>query len=126
MIKRLARVRREFGTVLFLRVLVLLAALIVMPVLGWFWLGTPLPAVVSIAGLLLGYALRAEIVDHRESLTWAVPIGLTVYGIVLTAGEKLLGFTHTTQLLIITITTVIVFDIQFWWLSDPEVINTEK
>ena len=40
--------------------------------------------------------------------------------------EKVLGMSRETQLMIITLTTVAVFNIQFWWLSDPRVINVKK
>jgi hypothetical protein len=126
MISRFARIRNEFGTSVLLRIVLLLLGLVGMSLLGWFALGTLWPVGISVAGLLTGWLLRGAIVDHGESLTWAVPVGLTVFGIVAFVGEKLLGISRETQLLIITATTVIVFNIQFWWLSDPNVINTER
>lgn len=126
MISRFTRIKNEFGTGVLLRILLLLIGLVGMSLLGWFALGTLWPVGISIAGLLAGWLLRGAIVEHGESLTWALPVSLTIYGIVLFIGEKVLGISRETQLLVITVTTVITFNIQFWWLSDPRVINTKK
>ena len=126
MISRFARIKDEFGTKVLLRILLLLLGLIGMSLLGWFALGNPWPAVISIAGLLIGWLLRRVILDHGESLTWGVPIGLTVFGIVAFAGERIFGISRETQLLIITLTTVVIFNIQFWWLSDPLVVKVNN
>jgi hypothetical protein len=125
MISRFARIKNEFGTKVLLRIVLLLVGLIGMSLIGWFALGTLWPAGISIVGLLIGWLLRGAIVEHGESLTWALPVSLTIYGIVLTIGERLLGISRELQILIITMTTVAVFNIQFWWLSDPQVINVK-
>ena len=126
MISRFTRIKNEFGTKVLLRVVLMLVGMVGMSLLGWFALGSLLPAGISIAGLLMGWMLRGAIVEHGESLTWAIPVGLTVLGIVAFVGEKLLGISRETQLVIITVTTVAVFSIQFWWLSDPMVISVKK
>ena len=126
MLSRFARIKNEFGTVLILRVLLLLFGLVGMSLLGWFGLGIVLPVIVSILGLLMGWLLRGLIVEHGKMLTYALPVGLTVFGIILFFSERTLGVSRETQLLAITLTTVAVFNIQFWWLSDPEVINIKR
>ena len=126
MISRFTRINNEFGTKVLLRIVLLLVGLVGMSLLGWFALGNLWPVGISIVGLLAGWLLRRVILEYGESLTWALPVSLTVYGIVLTIGERLLGLSREAQLFIITITTVIVFNIQFWWLSDPQVINVKR
>jgi hypothetical protein len=126
MISRLSRIKNEFGMKMLLRVVLLLVGLVGMSLIGWFALGSLWPAGISIVGLLIGWLLRRAIVDHGESLTWALPVSMAIYGIVLFIGERLLGIPRDLQLLIITLTTVAVFNIQFWWLSDPLVINVKN
>ena len=126
MISRLTRIKDEFGTKMLLRILLLLVGLVGVSLLGWLALDTLWPVGISIAGLLVGWLLRSAIVERGESLTWALPVSLTIYGVVLFIGEKLLGISRELQLLIITLVTVAVFNIQFWWLSDPQVINVKN
>ena len=126
MIPRFARIKNEFGTMLLLRVLLLLFGLVGMSLLGWFALEISWPALVSLLGLLIGWLLRGAIVDHGKTLTRALPVGLTVFGILLFISERTLDISRETQLLAITLTTVTIFNIQFWWLSDPEVINIKQ
>ena len=126
MISRFARIKNEFGMKMLLRIVLLLVVLVGMSLIGWFALGTLWPAGIAISGLLIGWLLRRTIVDYGESLTWAVPVALTVYGIVLFVGERLLGISRDLQLIIVTLTTVAVFNIQFWWLSDHAVIRIKR
>lgn len=126
MISRFTRIKDEFGTRVLLRILLLLLALGGLSLLGWLAIGSLWPAALSISGLLIGWLLRGFILEYGESLTWALPVGLTVFGIVAFIGEKLLGMSREAQLMVITLTTVAVFNIQFWWLSDPLVINVKK
>ena len=126
MIARLSRIKHEFGTKVYLKTLLLIAGLVGMSVMGVVFFGSPLPAVASLVGLMAGWLLRGQVVEHGESLTWALPAALTAYGILLFFGEKVFGISRELQLLIITVVTVIVFDIQFWWLSDSGVINAER
>ena len=126
MISRFMRIKNEFGTKMLLRIVLLLVGLIGMSLLGWFALGSLRPVGISLAGLLVGWLLRRLILEYGESLTWALPVGLTVFGIVAFIGEKVLGMSREAQLMVITLTTVAVFNIQFWWLSDPRVINVKK
>ena len=54
-----------------------------------------------------------------------MPVGLFIYAVVLFLGKQF-GLDNGMQLLIITLTTVVIFDIQFWSLSDPGVFNSER
>lgn len=83
-------------------------------------------AVVGVAGLVLGWLVRRLIVDQAEHLFWALPGALFVYGVVLFVGERVLGLSGEAQLMIILATTVVVFSIQLWSLSDPSIVNTER
>ena len=126
MIWRFARIKNEFGTKMLLRISLLLIGLVGMSLLGWFALGNLWPVLVSILGLLTGWLLRGAIVEHGQTITRALPVGLTVFGILLFISERTLGISREAQLLAITLVIVAVFNIQFWWLSDPLVINVKK
>lgn len=126
MIARFARIKNEFGTKAFLKTLLLVVGLAGVSVMGVVFFGSPLAAAVTAVGLLAGWLLRGRIVEHGESLAWVLPAALTVYGILMFFGEKVLGISKELQLLIIAAVTVIVFDIQFWWLSDSNVMNAKK
>jgi hypothetical protein len=126
MISRFNRIKREFGKMALLRTLLLVAGLVGVSVMGVVFFGSPWALGISAVGLLAGWLLREKIVEHGQSLTWVLPAALTAYGIVMFFGERVLGISKGLQLLIIAAVTVIVFDIQFWWLSDPDVINTKR
>jgi hypothetical protein len=125
MIHRLTRIRNEFGNKDFAKVVFLLAALVGMSLAGYFFLASPWAAVIAVGGLVVGWMLRKTIVDRMEILFRIAPKFLFVYGIVLTIGQWL-GLSREGQLLAITATTVALFDIQFWPLSDPSSISIEK
>ena len=126
MLNRFARIRREFGTVAFARTIFLLVGLVGLSLFGIFGFASPWPAIISAVGLVLGWLLRRVIVDHFDVISWAIPGALFAYGVVLFLGEKVMGISRESQLVIITITTVLLFGAQFWSLSDPEIVNPEK
>lgn len=125
MIRRLTRIKSEFGTYAFFRVLLMLVGLPGMAALGWFALGTLIPLLIATVGLIAGYVLRKVMVDNFETLTWALPAALFAYGIVGFLGERL-GLSRAGQLAIITAVTVIAFNVMFWCLSDPDFVNSES
>ncbi len=125
MLHRFTRIRHEFGNKDFAKVVFLLVATVAMSLAGYFLLESPWIPVIAVAGLLLGWLLREKIVDNMETLFRLAPKFFFIYGIALTAGQ-LLGLSREAQLLIMTATTVALFDIQFWPLSDPSIINIEK
>ncbi len=126
MIERFRRIKSEFGGLQFGRTVLLLVGVVAMAAMGIFAFGSPWAAVVAVLGLIAGWLLRSQIVDHFEILSWAMPAALFIYGIVLFVGERVLGLSGELQVLIISITTVMVFDIQFWSLSDPSIVNIEN
>ncbi|MBX9623209.1 MAG: hypothetical protein K2X82_05290 [Gemmataceae bacterium] len=123
MLGRFRRIRDEFGTPAAARTALLLIGLLGMAIFGWAAFSSPWPAVVAAVGLLLGFVLQSLIVRGVEYYSAVVPVGLVIYGLVLFGGERV-GLSREARLLIITATTVIVFGIQFWSLSDPSVVNT--
>lgn len=126
MIDRFSRIRIEFGNKAFAKLVLLLAGLAAMSAMGFIFFSSPWPLIVSVAGLLLAWLCKNVIIDHAEELYWAVPGGLLVYGLVLFVGDRLLGLSREIQLVIITATTVFMFGIQFWPLSDPSFVNPEN
>ncbi len=110
----------------FAKTILLLVGLGGMAIFGAGIFTSPWPAAVAIVGLALGWMFSRIIVDSFETLAWAIPAGLFIYGVVLFVGDRLIGLSGEIQLLIITITTVVMFNIQFWSLSDPSIVNTEN
>lgn len=125
MFERFRRIRAEFGTKVVVRLSVLLVGLLGMVVFGLVALASAWPALLAGGGLLLGFLLREPIAWGVAYYTRAVSVGLFVYGIVLFLGDRL-GLGPEGKLLIITATTVLIFDLQFWSLSHPEVYNPEQ
>ena len=126
MLSRFARIRDEFGTTAFAKTIFLLIGLVFLSLFGIFGFESLWPAIISAVGLVLGWFLRGVIVDHAEWIVWAIPGALIVYSVVLFLGDTLLGISRELQLVIITVTTVLLFDAQFWSLSDPDIVNPER
>jgi hypothetical protein len=105
-----------------LRTLLLLFGLVGMAVLGIVVLGRLDAAVTAVVGLILGAIFHRPIAERVGLLTKVVPVGLFIYTVVLFLGKQF-GLDHGMKLFIITLTTVVIFDIQFWLLSDPGVYN---
>jgi len=126
MFARFARIREEFGMVMFLRTLLLLVGSIAMGLFGYLGFDQIWPAAIVAIGLPLGRLLRRQIVDHFELLSWALPAAVIIYGIVMFVGERILGMPRELQLAVITTVTVVLFGIQFWSLSDPSIVKNEN
>ena len=108
-----------------LRTILLLIGLVVMTFFGFFSFSSVLVGVIACAGLVLGFLLRQQIAKGAEYYPHIITVGLFVYSIVLFLGDRL-GIENNIKLAIIAATTVIVFDLQFWSLSDPSITNPER
>ena len=124
MIRRFGRIHREFGTGTSARIAVMLIGLLAMSIFGLFGFESWWPLVIAGVGLVVGFLLRRQIVDVFEWTAWALPAAGIIYGVLLFAGEQL-GLSRAAQLMFITFTTVIVFNLQFWSLSDPAIVRTD-
>lgn len=122
--KRFRRIYHEFGGGALVRTLILLIGLCVLPLFDYLGFSSIRAAVIAIVGLALGWLLRKLIVEGVEYYHGVLRVGLIIYSIVLFVGGWL-GLSGSAQLAVITATTVIIFDLQFWSLSDPSVVNTE-
>lgn len=107
-----------------MRTLVLLIGLCVLPVFDYLGFSSMRAGLIAIIGLALGWLLRHVIADGVEYYHGVLRVGLIVYSIVLLVGG-FLGLSGSAQLVVITATTVIIFDLQFWSLSDPSVVNSQ-
>ena len=119
---RFRRIRDEFGAGALARTALLLAGLPAMALFDYFAFSSLRAGLIAAAGLALGFLLRRRIpagIDHYPPVLSAL---LFVYPIILFAGG-LLGLGKSAQLAVITAVTVIIFDLQFWSLSDPSVEN---
>jgi hypothetical protein len=124
MIDRFTRIHQKFGFGASARMALLIVGLIGMSLLGVFGLDSWWPAVISVIGLVLGFLLKRRIVDIFEWTSWGMTRGLFVFGVLLFIGERL-GLSRPAQLIIITLATVVTFDLQFWSLSDPSVVKVD-
>ena len=122
--KRFRRIYDEFGTGALVRTLILLIGLCALSLFDYLGHSSIRASVIAIVGLSLGWLLRRLIVEGVEYYHGVLRVGLIIYSIVLFVGGWL-GLSGSAQLAVITATTVIIFDLQFWSLSDPSVVNTE-
>jgi hypothetical protein len=122
MINRFQRIQREFGTLLFLRIASLPFGLIGMTLVGYFAFSSILAGMITLVGLILGFLLRSQIADNVDHYSRVIPIGLFIFGAVGFLGDRF-GVENNIKLAIITVTTVIIFNLHFWSLSDEAVVN---
>lgn len=125
MIARFRRIQHEFGTKALLKTLLLLFGLVAMAVMGIVMLESFDAAVTAVVGLALGALVRRPIVERVALLPRLVHVGLTIYAVVLFLGGQF-GMDNEVKLLIVTFTTVVLFDFQFWALSDPGIYNPAR
>jgi hypothetical protein len=125
MINRFQRIQGEFGTMVLVRIILLLVGLIGMTIFCYFALSSILAGMITLVGLVLGFLLKKQIADKFEYYSRAITIGLYIYGIVLFLGD-IIGIEKNVKLAIITATTVVIFDLQFWSLSDESIVNSER
>lgn len=124
-IARFRKIHGEFGMGALLKTLLLLFGLMAMAVMGGVMFASFEAALIAFVGLALGALLRRQIAKRALLLPGAVRAGLLVYGLALFLGDRF-GIDHAMKLVIITVTTVVLFDLQFWALSDPDVENLDK
>jgi hypothetical protein len=74
----------------------------------------------TLAITLISFICRRRLSNYVGSLSSVIRIGLFTYAVVLFLGDSL-GISNEWKLFIITITTALVFNLQFWSLSDPDV-----
>jgi hypothetical protein len=122
---RFRRIRREFGASMLIRMLVLLFGLLAMTLFDYFAFDSYASGAITAFGLALGFLLRQRIPEGVEHYPLIVKVGLFTYSIILFLGERF-GLGKSARLAIITVVTVAIFDLQFWSLSSPSVINEER
>lgn len=119
------RIKNEFGIGALLRTCVLLVGLLGMTLFDYFAFSSIRSAIIACVGLVLGYLFKRKIARGAEHYPRVISVGLFVYPIILLLGDQL-GLGNSMKLAIITVTTVIIFDLQFWSLSNPSVVNAER
>jgi hypothetical protein len=122
MFDRLTRIHHEFGFGASARMVLMIVGIVGMAIFGVLGFSSWWPALIALSGFVAGLLLRRRIVEIFEWTTWAIPTALFVYGVMLFVGERL-GISREVQLMIMTLATVVVFDLQFWALSDPSIIK---
>jgi hypothetical protein len=123
--KRFWRIQNEFGTKALVRIFVLMIGLLGMALFDYLAFSRITSAVIAAVGLVVGFLLRHKIPVGVEYYPRALSVGLAVYSITLLLGD-LIGLGNGTKLTIIAVTTVVIFDLQFWSLSDSSVMNAER
>ena len=125
MLNRFYRIQEEFGTKDLIRIILLLAGLVGMTIFGYFALSSILAGIITLFGLILGFLLRKQIADKVQYYSRSITLGLFIYAIIGFLGD-VFGIENSVKLAIITTTTVIIFNCQFWSLSDPTIMNLER
>lgn len=121
--KRFRRIQNEFGTTVLLRTSLLLIGLFGMAL--WDYLAFSSIRAGVITRLGLGFLFRRLIVKGVEYYRRVLSIGLFVYSLTLLLGDRV-GLENSAKLAVITATTVVIFDLQYWSLSDTSVVNAER
>ncbi|MES2626436.1 MAG: hypothetical protein V4628_14215 [Pseudomonadota bacterium] len=120
MLKRFTKIKNEFGNIVLSRILLVGIGMIVMSVAAvYFYQRHDMP-LITIAITLIAFIYRVHISNYIGNLAGVFRIGFIVYGVILFLGDRL-GIANDWKLFIITITTALVFNLQFWGLSDPDV-----
>ena len=122
---RFRRIQKEFGSKVLIRTSLLLIALFGMALFDYFGFSSIRASLIAAIGLVLGFLFRREIAKGVEYLPRIISVGLFIYPIILLLGDQL-GIEKGVKLAIITATTVVIFDLQFWSLSDSSVVNAER
>ena len=122
---RFRRIYDEFGVGALVRTLILLIGLFALILFDYLGFSSIRAGVIAILGLAVGWLLRQVIAEGVEYYHGILRVGLIAYSIILFVGG-LLGLNVSAQLAVITATTVIIFDLQFWSLSDPSVVNSDN
>lgn len=123
--KRFRRIQNEFGTTVLLRTSLLLIGLFGMALWDYLAFSSIRAGVITIVGLGLGFLFRRLIVKGVEYYRRVLSIGLFVYSLTLLLGDRV-GLENSAKLAVITATTVVIFDLQYWSLSDTSVVNAER
>ena len=99
--------------------------LFAMALFDYFAFSSVRAGLIAVVGLALGLLFRRKIAAGVEYYPRALSAGLFVYSITLSLGD-LFGLDNSVKLAVITATTVVIFGLQFWSLSDPSVRNVER
>lgn len=124
MIRRIKHIYTEFGAGALWRIALLVAGLIGFSLAGILVFGTFRELLVAIISVLIGFALRRQITDLMISTPRCIHGVLTVYFLVL-IGCWITGQSLQTQLTVINLATAVVFNLQFWALSNPAIRKYE-
>lgn len=125
MIRRFRKIYTEFGALSLAQTVLLMVGLILMGLCGVFLTDDYTAAIIAATSLPIGYLLRGLISDGIEYYRMGIPAGLLVYCVVRAVGHWL-GMSHETDLLIITATTAVLFNLDFWAYSDPLTVSADN
>ena len=117
MFHRMALIRSGTGNGPFIRTLIVLLASIGLPIAEWFIFGAcysgPAVLLLTFLGWLSRGAIR-RLGDHFQVFMMTV---LVIYGGLLLL-FKTQGYSNHAQLILITIATAVVFNLNFWYISE--------
>jgi hypothetical protein len=102
----------------------MIVGLVGMSLLDFFAFSSYRAGLIVFSGTLLSFLFRGKIPEGIEYYQKFRSASLFVYALILGL-SKPLGFSYSVQVAIIAVTTVIIFNLQFWSLSDSSIVNTE-
>lgn len=125
MLKKFMRIKEEFGNVILYKTLLLGIGMLVMSIAAVYFYNRVDILILAAAITIISCLIRRQIVAFAELLPAIFNAGLVSYGIALSLGG-ILDISNGWTLFIITITTAIMFNMQFWILSDTTIVNLEN
>ena len=117
MFYRMALIRSATGNGPFIRTLIFLFASMGLPIAEWFIFGACYGGPVVIVLTILGWMLRSIIRRLGDYFQVVMMIVLVAYGGLLLM-FKTQGYSNHAQLVLITAATAIVFNLNYWYISE--------
>lgn len=124
MLHRISLIRQVGGTGPFIRTCLLLVASIVMSAVEVAYFGGVTGGIAAVVLTMAGWYFRTQIMELGAAYAKASSLILLVYGVVLFLA-KYSGFGIHGQLVVIIIATVIMFNLNFWSISEAALQETE-
>jgi len=125
MLHRMALIRDFGGNGPFIRTWIVLIASIVFPVLEWSFFGGITGSCAVVTLTIAGWYFRNSIMEMGEFYNKYSTLILFVYGVVLFLTKRL-GVGLHGQLIVITIATVVIFNLNFWSISEAALFERNE
>lgn len=117
MFKRLALIRDAGGTNTYIRTWIVLLGTVILSAGEWLFFGSVIGGCAAIVLTIAGWCFRASIMEMGAVYGKHSMLILFVYGFILFLTKRL-GFGQHAQVVVITIATAFMFNLNFWSISE--------